>query len=92
VRVTIQRVGGMLPTLRPSVAHELDTLDEPTRQALQHFIMTHGRARSAAHPEAMNYVFHLEDAGAAPRTVSAPFSAIPESLRGLLPDPRSGQQ
>ena len=91
MRVTIQRVGGMLPTLSPSVAHDLDALDEPTRQTLMRFVAEGGRAKSAPHAEAMNYVFRLEDAAAAPRTVSAPFSAIPEILHGLLPGPRSGQ-
>jgi hypothetical protein len=33
----------------------------------------------------MNYVFELEDAGAAARKVSCAFSAIPGTLRVFLP-------
>lgn len=79
----------MLPTLRPSVEHALDTLDAPTRQVLQDFIAKEGRVASAPHPEAMVYVFTLDDDAAPPRTVSVPFSRIPEPLRRLLPGPRA---
>jgi hypothetical protein len=89
-RLKIQRVGGMLPALRPTVMHEVDALDEAQRQALQQWLAKGGRAGKAAHAEAMNYVFTLEDeaageGGATPVKVSAAYADVPEALRALLP-------
>lgn len=89
-KLTIQRLGGMLPALRPSVSHAFEALDEAQQQALAQWLPQAGRARRAAHAEAMNYVFTLHDddgpgAPEAPLKVSAPFAEVPEALRGLLP-------
>lgn len=88
-KLTIQRLGGMLPAVRPSVCHALEALDEAQQQALAQWLPQAGRARRAAHAEAMNYVFTLHDdtpgAAAAPVKVSAPYAEVPEALRELLP-------
>jgi hypothetical protein len=82
----------MLPTLRPTVTHDVDQLDAQLRQALLAFIGQGDRVRSAVHPEAMNYVFELEEAGAAARKLSCAFSAIPATLHVLLPRKAGGRE
>jgi hypothetical protein len=85
-QLTVRRVGGMLPTLRPSKTWDLGDLDDASRQAVLDFMATAGRQRGAAHADAMSYVFELS-AAAGGGTVSVPFSAIPKALHGLLPGP-----
>lgn len=85
-QLTIRRVGGPLPTLRPSKTWALADLDEPTCQAVLAFVASAGRQRGAAHAEAQSWVFELS-AAAGGGTVSVPFAAIPASLHALLPGP-----
>ena len=85
-KLTVRRVGGMLPTMRPSKTHDLSSLDAATQAALSQFMDTTGRVEAAPHAEAMNYVFELDsDAGGG--KVSAGFVGVPAALRGLLPGP-----
>lgn len=88
-KLTIQRLGGMLPALRPTVSHPLDSLDETQRQALSEWMSVAGRVRGAAHAEAMHYVFTLHDdsteAAVPGHKVSAALADVPQALRGLLP-------
>ena len=94
-RLTIQRLGGMLPSLRPTVSHPLDSLDDTQRQALTEWMAVTGRVRRAAHAEAMHYVFTLHDdlAGPTPagKKVSAALADVPQALRGLLPAAAAGR-
>lgn len=85
VQLTVTRVGGPLPTLRPRSVHALDALDAATREAALAFVCSGARVRSAAHPEAMNYLFELAGGDDAPRRRSCPYTEVPETLRGLLP-------
>lgn len=87
MRLKVQRVGGMLPALRPSVTHDLAGLPDAQRQVLERFLAQGGRVKRAAHAEAMNYLFTLEpdDPKAAAVTVSAALAQVPEELRALLP-------
>lgn len=89
----IQRVGGMLPALRPTVTHEWSTLDEGQQQALQQWLAQASRVGKAAHAEAMAYVFTLvgEDGGEAPAKLSAAYADVPEILRALLPAAGGGK-
>ena len=84
-QLTVRRVGGPLPTLRPSKTWQLDDLDSATQAALRAFLAGAGRQRAAAHAGAMSYVFELSgpDAG----TVSVAFAQIPDVLHPLLPGP-----
>jgi hypothetical protein len=84
-QLTVRRVGGPLPTLRPSKTWQLDDLDDATCAALRAFGATAGRQRAAAHAGAMSYVFELTGPDAV--TVSVAFTQIPESLHPLLPGP-----
>jgi hypothetical protein len=84
-QLTVRRVGGPLPTLRPSRSWNLDDLDEATRSALRTFVARAGRQRAAPHAGAMSYVFEL--AGDEACTVSVAFAQIPEALHALLPGP-----
>ena len=84
-QLTVRRVGGPLPTLRPSKTWQLDDLDDATRAALRAFVATAGRQRAAAHANAMSYVFEL--GGSEGGTVSVAFAQIPEALHPLLPGP-----
>jgi hypothetical protein len=88
MRLTVRRVGGMLPSLRLHATHDLDTLDEATRQAVLAFVKTAPRASRAAHVEAMSYVFEL-GSGKTMQVTSAVFAAVPEPLRALLPTPKT---
>lgn len=81
-QLTVRRVGGMLPTMRPSKTWALDELEPHVRHAAQAFMAAAGRARGAPHAEAMSYVFELDG-----RTVSVPFADIPAELHALLPGP-----
>ncbi len=87
MRLVIRRVGGMLPTLRPSSSHDVEALDQATREALDAFMALHrASAQTASHAEAMVYIFEVH----APKSVmtcSAAYTAIPEALKGLLPGP-----
>lgn len=86
-RLTVQRVGGLLPTLRPSRTWELAELDEETRAAVLAFMRAAPPVKSARHPDAMSYVFEL-DAEGRRLTTTAAYAAIPEALRPLLPGPK----
>lgn len=85
-KLTVRRVGGMLPTMRPSKTHDLSSLDAATQAALTQFMATTGRVEAAPHAGAMNYVFEL-DSEAGGGKVSAGFAGVPVVLRGLLPGP-----
>jgi hypothetical protein len=93
MKLKIQRLGGMLPALRPTVTHELAALPSAQQQALKDWMAQAGRVSKAAHAEAMNYVFTLESAGdeganeksGTPVKVSAAYADVPEALRELLP-------
>lgn len=85
-KLTVRRVGGLLPTLRPSRTHALDDLDAATQAAVKDFVAAHTRQGRAAHADATSYVFEL----AGPKgtqTVSVGFDAIPRALLDLLPGP-----
>ena len=84
-QVTVRRVGGPLPTLRPSKTCQLDDLDGALQAALHDFVANAGRQRAAAHAGAMSYVFELT--GPRARTVSVAFAQIPDALHPLLPGP-----
>ena len=56
----IQRVGGMLPALRPMVTHDWDSLDEPQQEAVRRWLAQPSRVVRPPHPEGMCYVFTLE--------------------------------
>ena len=84
-QLTVRRVGGPLPTLRPSKTWAMDDLDDATRAALQALVASAGRQRAAAHAGAMSYVFELT--GPRARTVSVAFAQIPDALHPLLPGP-----
>ncbi len=85
-KLTVRRVGGMLPTMRPSKTHELSSMDGDTQAALAKFMAGAGRLEKAPHAEAMSYVFEIDgDAGGG--KVSAGFGAVPAVLRALLPGP-----
>lgn len=83
----IQRVGGMLPALRPTATHEWAALNEAQQQAVQQWLAKASRVDRAAHAEAMSYVFTLEgeDKGDSPVKLSAAYADVPEALRVLLP-------
>lgn len=82
----IQRVGGMLPALRPTAIHQWAALDEAQQQALQQWLTRASRVGKAEHAEAMSYVFTLEgEGGEAPAKLSAAYGDVPEVLRALLP-------
>lgn len=87
--LTVRRVGGPLPTLRPSKTWPLDDLDAATQAVLFAFVASAGRQRAAAHPGAMSYVFELTGPGAGSDAgvVSVAFAQIPEALHPLLPGP-----
>lgn len=87
MKLTIQRVGGMLPTLRPTCSHNLSDLDAATRAQLLAFMRDTPPASAAPYPDAMPYVFELAAAGKV-QTVSAAYDDVPPSLRLLLPGPR----
>ena len=84
-QLTVRRVGGPLPTLRPSKTWPVDDLDDATRAALHAFVASAGRQRAAAHAGAMSYVFELTGPGAG--SVSVAFAQIPDALHPLLPGP-----
>lgn len=84
MRLTIRRVGGHLPTLRPTRVTEVDELDPALKTVLLQFMRQGPRVTKAPHPEAFVYSFELEGAGQGERT-SASFEEIPEELRVLLP-------
>ena len=84
--LTVRRVGGLLPTLRPSRTHDMGALDAATQALVKDFVDSSTRQRRAAHADATSYVFEL----AGPRgtqTVSVGFDAIPKALLDLLPGP-----
>lgn len=85
-QLKITRVGGMLPTLRPSKTWALVELDEDTRAAVAEFVRTAPAAGRASHPDAMSYVFELS--GDKPATVAVPYDAVPKLVRPLLPGPK----
>ena len=88
-QLKIMRMGGMLPTLRPTVVHSGDALDAATRQAVLAFMGPAGvasaPARPAPHPEAMGYLLELLQDGQVTQQRRCPFAAVPEGLRPLLP-------
>jgi hypothetical protein len=86
MRLTIRRVGGQLPTLRPtSVVDERD-LDNKTCEIARTFVRETPRREAATQPDVFLYVFELEEDGRITST-SVSFSDVPESLRPMLPSP-----
>jgi hypothetical protein len=83
-QLSIQRVGGMLPTLRPRRVHDLNGLTpqglDGVRQAFAHT----PQPPQAPHPEAMCYVLELSTPQGV-QTVTLGFSDLPTGLHPLLP-------
>lgn len=83
----IQRVGGMLPALRPTVTHDWDSLDEPQQEAVRQWLAQPCRVGRPPHAEGMCYLFTLEsdEQDRPPVKLSAAYADVPEPLRSLLP-------
>lgn len=86
--LTVQRLGGMLPTLRPQRRVDASALDHPVRQALHDLFSQGCQQRAAAHPEAFSYVFSAQVDGQ-PRSISLAWAQVPDALKHLLPDPQA---
>jgi hypothetical protein len=84
MRLTVRRVGGHLPALRPSRTIEDQEISPGLRESLVRFLREAGSVERAPHPEAFTYVFDLDIDGER-LTASAPFDQVPEELKALLP-------
>ena len=88
MRLTIRRVGGQLPTFRPTTVMTEADLDAATVEIAKSFVRSPPAAGSAPQPDSFRYVFELEEDGGLD-TTSACFADVPEALRPLLPSPAS---
>jgi len=84
MRLTVRRVGGQLPALRPSRTIEDQQIPPDLRESLLRFLREARPLAHASHPEAFTYVFDLDLDGER-LAASAPFDQVPEELRALLP-------
>jgi hypothetical protein len=87
LEITVRRLGGMLPTMRPSKTQSLDALDSVTLEELRAFVAANTISTSAAHPEAMSYQFELKFEDRTEKACAS-FNEIPACLHPFLPGPR----
>ncbi|HEX5783857.1 MAG TPA: hypothetical protein VFY35_03920 [Burkholderiaceae bacterium] len=83
-QLSIQRVGGMLPTLRPWRVHPLHSLNAPQLASVQQLFEDTRQPAPAPHPEAMCYVLELTTPQGVQKTTLG-FSELPPGLHPLLP-------
>jgi hypothetical protein len=86
IMLTVRRLGGMLPTLRPSKTQSLEGHDHAVLDELRSFINSKTGTSASSHPEAISYQFELR-CGDQLEKVNAGFGEIPKRLHPFLPSP-----